>query len=161
MTTVVQTLSVVAVVGTGVVTGILLIFSTTVMPSLARHSQGAATMVTINQQILNPTFLLLFIGTTVACVVLAVLTLLGHGSGGGFTLLGCGLYVVGVFGVTAGFNVPMNDALAALPPGSPEAAAYWGVYLRRWTRWNTIRSILGIVGTTLLAAGLLAASPTQ
>lgn len=151
-------LTVVTVVGSGVVTGVLLIFSNTVMQSLARHPEGAATMVTINERILNPVFLLLFMGTAVACVALSVLTLLGYGGGGFLTLVGCGLYVVGVFGVTGAFNVPMNDALAALPGGSREAAEYWKGYLERWTRWNTIRTILGIVGTTLLATALLASS---
>ena len=156
MSALANALAVASVVGSGVVTGILLIFSNTVMQSLAAHGDGAATMVTINERILNPVFLLLFMGTTVACVALAGLTLLGHGSGGALTLAGCALYVVGVFAVTAAFNVPMNDARAAVPAGTPEAAEYWAVYLREWTRWNTIRSLLGIAGTTLLATGLLA-----
>lgn len=80
------------------------------------------------------------------------------GAGGLLTLAGCGLYVVGVFGVTAAYNVPMNDALAAIPAGSQESAEYWSVYLERWTRWNGIRSVLGIPGTTILAVALLAAS---
>lgn len=151
-------LAVTTVVGSGVVTGILLIFSNTVMPSLAVHAEGSATMVTINERILNPVFLLLFMGTTVACAALVVLTLLGYGGGGSLALLGCGLYVVGVFGVTAAVNVPMNDALAALPAGSPEAAEYWTLYLERWTRWNTVRSLLGIVATALLATALLVPS---
>lgn len=154
MSALANALAVASVVGSGVVTGILLIFSNTVMPSLAEHSEGAATMVTINERILNPVFLLLFMGTAVACAALAVLTGLGYGEGGALTLAGCGLYIVGVFGVTAAFNVPMNDALAAIPEGSPEAAEYWQVYLHRWTRWNTIRSLLGIVATTLLAMAI-------
>ena len=158
MTTLIDLLAVATVVGSGVVTGILLIFSNTVMPSLAQHAEGAATMVTINERILNPIFLLLFMGTTLACTALAVLTLLGHGEGGLLTLAGCGVYIVGVFGVTAAFNVPMNDALAAIPAGSQESAEYWSVYLERWTRWNTIRSVLGIAGTTILAVALLATS---
>lgn len=148
-------LTVAAVVGGGVVTGILLIFSNTVMPSLARHGEGAATMVTINERILNPIFLLLFMGTTVVCVAVAALTLLGHGRGGWLAVIGAGVYVVGVFGVTAALNVPMNNALAATRPGSGEATEYWRIYLVRWTRWNTVRSVLGIVATTLLAAALL------
>ncbi|MCA9739014.1 MAG: DUF1772 domain-containing protein [Gemmatimonadetes bacterium] len=148
-------LTVAAVVGSGVVTGILWIFSNTVMPSLAQHGEGAATMVTINERILNPLFLLLFMGTTVVCVAVAALTLLGHGRGGLPAVIGAGVYVVGVFGVTAALNVPMNNALAASPPGTAEAAEYWRIYLVRWTRWNTVRSILGIVATTLLAAALL------
>lgn len=155
MNALVGVLGVAAVVGSGVVTGILLIFSNAVMPSLARQAEGAATMVTINERILNPVFLLLFVGTAVACGVLAVLILLGHGGGGLLAVAGCSLYVVGVFGVTAAVNVPMNDALAAFPGGSPEAAEYWTVYLERWTRWNTVRSVLGVLGTALLATSLL------
>ncbi len=153
-------LTLATLVGSGVVTGILLIFSNAVMPSLARHAQGADAMVTINERILNPTFLLLFMGTTLACAALAALTLLGHGAGGPFTLLGCALYIVGVFGVTAAFNVPMNDRLAATPAASPERTAYWATYLERWTRWNTVRSVLGVAGTTLLAAGVVAPTGT-
>lgn len=150
-------LIVLAVVGSGVVTGILLIFSNTVMPSLARFGEGAATMVEINARILNPLFLGLFMGTAVSCLVLGGLTVLGHGPGGPLTVAGCALYLIGVFGITAAFNVPMNEALAALPTGSQEAAAYWSDYLERWTLWNTVRSLLGIAATTLLATGLLMA----
>ncbi len=157
MNTLVDALSVATVVGSGVVTGILLVFSNTVMSSLASHSQGAAIMVTINERILNPTFFLLFMGTALACAALAVLTLLGHGAGGPLTLIGCALYVAGVFGVTAAVNVPMNERLAALAPGTREAEAYWDLYLERWTRWNTVRSVLGMVGTALLAAAPVAA----
>lgn len=35
--------------------------------------------------------------------------------------LGCGLYLLGNFGVTAMFNVPMNDVLARVDAGQPEA----------------------------------------
>ena len=155
MNLLIDVLTVACVVGSGVVSGILLIFSNTVMASLARHADGAATMVTINERILNPVFLLLFVGTAVACGVLGVLILLGYGSGGPLALAGCGLYVAGVFGVTAAVNVPMNEALAALPGGGPERAEYWSVYLDRWTRWNTVRSVLGVVGTACLATSLL------
>jgi uncharacterized membrane protein len=150
-------LTVVTLVGSGVVTGILLIFSNTVMPSLARFGDGAATMVEINERIVNPLFLGLFAGTAAACLALLILTLLGHGPGGGITVAGCGLYLVGVFGITAVVNVPMNEALAALPAGTGEASAYWARYLERWTLWNTVRTLLGMVATTLLALALVAA----
>lgn len=158
MSRLVDLLTVVTLVGSGVVTGILLIFSNTVMPALARHGEGAATMVTINERILNPVFLLLFMGTTLACGALAVLAFLGYGGDRLLTLAGCGLYLVGVFGVTAAVNVPMNDALAAVPPGSRESSAYWAIYLQRWTLWNTVRSVLGLGAATLLAMSLLGAA---
>ncbi len=55
-------------------------------------------------------------------------------------LLGSALYLFGAFGVTAGANVPRNDALQRLEPGGAEAAAYWPAYLREWTAWNHVRT---------------------
>jgi uncharacterized membrane protein len=155
MRTLADVLTVFTLVGSGVVTGILLIFSNTVMPSLARFGEGAATMVEINERILNPLFLGLFVGTAASCLVLGALALLGHGPGGPLTVAGCTLYLVGVVAVTAAFNVPMNEALAALAVDSEAAAAYWQEYLERWTFWNRVRSVLGVVATTLLAVGVV------
>ncbi len=38
-------------------------------------------------------------------------------------------------------NVPRNDALLKLAPGTPEAAVYWRSYVREWTMWNHIRTV--------------------
>ncbi|NUU23394.1 MAG: DUF1772 domain-containing protein, partial [Streptomycetaceae bacterium] len=38
-------------------------------------------------------------------------------------------------------NVPRNEALMKLDPGTPEAAAYWPTYVREWTMWNHVRMI--------------------
>ncbi len=57
-------------------------------------------------------------------------------------------YIVGCFLVTMMFNVPLNNALAAVNPDSVEGATLWKHYLSRWTMWNTIRT----------AASLLAAA---
>jgi uncharacterized membrane protein len=56
-------------------------------------------------------------------------------------LVGSGLYLFGVFGVTIVANVPHNDALARLDPGTREAATYWPTYLREWTFWNHVRTV--------------------
>lgn len=56
-------------------------------------------------------------------------------------LVGSALYLFGSFGLTMVANVPRNDALAELEPGTPEAAAYWPVYVREWTLWNHVRTV--------------------
>ena len=51
---------------------------------------------------------------------------------------------VGVIGVTMVFNVPMNDALAAVDPSSGEGAAVLGQLSRRTGRaWNHVRARIG------------------
>jgi uncharacterized membrane protein len=38
-------------------------------------------------------------------------------------------------------NVPRNEALAKLEPGTAEAASYWPVYVREWTLRNHVRTL--------------------
>ena len=66
--------TVAAVVGCALVAGLLFAFSTSVLPALRQRpsAEGIAVMQTINSTILNPLFGLVFGGTTVLCLVLAV-----------------------------------------------------------------------------------------
>jgi uncharacterized membrane protein len=52
-------------------------------------------------------------------------------------------------------NVPMNVQLDAADPASADAVAIWRRYLRRWTAWNTLRTILGTVAAALLVISLV------
>ena len=56
-------------------------------------------------------------------------------------LAGGALYVLGMFVVTVVRNVPLNNALEAADPSSPDGAAIWSRYLREWTTWNHVRTI--------------------
>ena len=57
-------------------------------------------------------------GTALLCLALIAAWFLGWvPSGGMFVLAGSLLYLVGIIGVTMFFNVPMNNALAAVEPG--------------------------------------------
>lgn len=51
------------------------------------------------------------------------------------------------------FNVPLNNALAAADPTSPEGAGLWTRYLREWTAWNHLRTATGVaaLGSFILA----------
>jgi uncharacterized membrane protein len=137
-------LTVLGVLGTGLVAGVFCGFSTFVMRGLASlpPAQGVAAMNAINVTAVMPAFMLLFVGSAVLCAVLAVVTfVLWPGDGKVELLLGSALYLFGSFGVTMVANVPRNDALLRLDPGTPEAAAYWPSYIREWTFWNHVRAV--------------------
>ena len=136
-------LTMVGVLGTGLVAGVFCGFSTFVMRALASlpPAQGVAAMNAINVTAVRPAFMLLFTGTAVVCAVIAVVTfVLWPDEGTVELLLGSALYLFGVFGLTVVANVPRNDALAKLDPGAREAAAYWPTYVREWTMWNHVRT---------------------
>ena len=66
------------------------------------------------------------------------------------------VYLIGCFGVTVFFNVPMNEALAGMNLSEDTTRAYWtGTYLPRWTFWNTVRTLACGVSAALLLFGLL------
>lgn len=145
MTPVVTT---VAAVGSGLVAGIFLVFSIAVMPALRRlpPDVGIAVMQGVNRAILNPLFLLPYLGTAVACVAAAVT------SGGAPPIVaGAVLYVVGAFGVTGAANVPLNNELAAVDTG-PAGVRVWEKFCSRWTFWNHVRSLAALAAAVLLTA---------
>lgn len=150
-------LTLVSALGCGLIAGVFYAFSTFVMGALGRlpAAQGAAAMQSINVVVLNPWFLGVFMGTAAACGVLGVASVFAWDRpGAAWLLAGAALYVVGTFGVTIVFNVPRNDALAAVNPASAEGAELWARYLREWTMWNHVRTAAALAATAALIVAL-------
>jgi uncharacterized membrane protein len=146
-----------AAIGSGLMGGVFLAFSSFVMKALANvpASSGIAAMQSINAAVIGSLFLVLFMLTTLACGVLGVCAVLRwQGSFSMYALIGSVLYVAGNFVVTMAFNVPRNNALAALDPSSAEAARYWLGYVAGWTGWNHVRTITGLAAAVSLTLAL-------
>ncbi|WP_369131949.1 DUF1772 domain-containing protein [Modestobacter sp. I12A-02662] len=141
-----------AALGAGLVAGAFAVFSLMVMPALAAlpDRAGAAAMQSINRAAIRPTFLTLLFGTAVLCLALGVLELAGERRP--LVLVAALAYVVGVAGVTVAANVPLNEALARADGTDP---APWRRYLRRWTAWNTVRSVAALASAAALAGELV------
>lgn len=142
-------LSLATALGAATVGGVFFGFSSFVMRALAQlpAAQGVAAMQRINTVVINPWFMGVFMGTlllSVACVVLALL------SSHPLQLAAGLLYAMGTFGVTVAFNVPRNNRLARLGADTPEALAYWPVYVREWTRWNHVRTVAALAAAAML-----------
>ncbi len=154
----VNLLILVTALGAGIIGGVFYGFSSFVMDSLAAlpPAQGVAAWQSINVAVNNPSFMGPFVGTALLSGVLLVMSLLRwHDAGSAWLLAGSLLYIVGCFGVTAAFNVPLNDAVAAVTPTSAEAAKLWSTMVPTWTTWNTVRTIASLAATV---AFLLAVS---
>jgi uncharacterized membrane protein len=139
-----ELLRVVAVVGCGLVAGLLFVFSAGVMTGLARlpGDGGAEAMRAINAAVLNPLFLAVFAGSGLTCVALVVAVVVTGGPVA--AAAGAVLHLAGAIGVTAAVNVQMNDALQA-------RTLDWARYRRRWTAWNHVRTAAAVAATALLA----------
>jgi uncharacterized membrane protein len=147
-----------AAIGSGLVAGVFFAFSTFVMAALGRlpPEQGVAAMQAINVTVINPAFMLAFLGTAILCLALAAGAYASWDQASGKLLLGGGLiYLVGCIGVTMVCNVPLNDALAAASAATPEAAALWSRYLGEWTLWNHVRTAASALSAILFTAALI------
>ncbi len=146
-----------ASLGCGLMAGIFFAFSNFVMRAFARISpaQGIAAMQAVNITVLNPLFLSAFMGTGLLCAAAIVVALMvGEGHGSGYLLAGGVLYLLGNIGVTAVFNVPMNDALARVDADSQSALRIWHDYLAKWTFWNHVRTVTALAAAASFTLAL-------
>ena len=147
-----------AAAGCGLLAGFFFGFSALIMRSLARQppSAGMATMQTINVEVFNPWFGVAFVATPAACALVMILSLVHwHHPAATYMLIGGALYLLGTLWVTVLFNIPRNNALAAVEATAPEAPQLWSGYLRTWTAWNHVRTAGALAAALVLMLGLI------
>lgn len=150
-------LKLLSALGCGLIAGVFFAFSSFVMSALAQlqPAQGIAAMQLINTTVINPLFMTVFLGTAVACLFLAVSSLLKwHQPGAAYLLIGSLLYLIGTVLVTIVFNVPLNDALAKVDPSSTDGAKLWVSYLANWTVWNHVRTVAALAAAAAFTIAL-------
>ena len=144
-----------AAIGCGLIAGVFFAFSAFVMKALSRRpaAEAISAMQSINLAVINPMFLGVFLGTAVLSIAAAMPAMIRGQPQVAYVLAGALLYVIGTFGVTVLFNVPLNNAVAAIALSDADAPARWADYLKRWTMWNHIRTLAAALA---LAAFILA-----
>jgi len=147
------TLTLITALGCGLIAGIFYAFSSFIMKSLGKlpPAQGIKAMQRINIDVINPWFMAVFMGTAATSAAIVVITTLNWDAPNPtWHLAGALLYLLGTFGITIVFNVPLNNQLAKATPNSPDAADLWTRYLNTWTAWNTARTAAALAACTVL-----------
>jgi uncharacterized membrane protein len=154
-----------AILAYALVGGVFLAFSDFIMRSLSLTDGvgGVEAMQVINREVFRWVFMALFLGMAAVSLVISGYAAISLSGPAGTLILLSGLvYLVGCFGVTVVFNVPMNEALAGMDLAAEATQTYWtGTYLPRWTFWNTVRTIACGLGAMLLMTGLLWLTQSQ
>ncbi len=137
--------------GSAIIAGFFLAFSSTIMVTLAQLEPraGITTMQSINCTVINPSFMLSFFGTALLAVILiwqAFSRL--PATGAIFIVLGAAIYLLGSIAVTMLFNVPLNNRLESVT--DTNSLETWKEFLTTWVFWNHVRT-----GASFLAAVLL------
>ena len=141
----------------GVMSGFFFAFSFVVMPGLGAMEPLAAlaSMQAINLAVRNLSFALGFFGAMVLCIAVALHALVRRDAPACLlALAGTLIYLVGAFGVTTLFNVPLNGEIAPLDPARPENAQAMVSYIAEWTLWNHVRTLASLAAFVLLLVSL-------
>ncbi len=147
----------VSALGCGLMAGFFFAFSICVMKALGAipPAHGVSAMRSINVAVINPWFLTPFFGMAVLSVLLSIAAVFRwHEPGAAYIAAGGLLYLLGTFLVTMLFNVPRNNALAAVAATSTEGAALWADYLIAWTKWNHVRTIAALASAASFSIAL-------
>ncbi|WP_280471443.1 DUF1772 domain-containing protein [Nocardia cyriacigeorgica] len=154
-----------ATLATGLIAGVFYAYAISVMPALGRMDDRALieTMQKVNVVIVNPAFMIGFLGTVGFTVLAALLHL---GADRRMTLLWIAVALVLnviAFAVTVGLNVPLNDQLmAAGDPGViADPAAVRAQFESAWVRWNIVRAVLHALAFVVLTGALFSAGLQQ
>lgn len=134
---------------TALIGGLFYAYSCSVVPGLGKlsDSEYLKAMQNINREILNPVFFMSFMGTAMLLPV-SVFLFRGHQPVFLFLLLAALAYLIGVFGVTAVGNVPMNDTLDKFDISNSTAESIRQMrdsFENRWNFLNNIRTVFSVI----------------
>ncbi len=118
------------------------------------------TMQSINKEILNPAFYVIFMGSPIIMII-SVIQQYKYGAPFWLLLAATVVYLIGTFGVTIFGNVPLNDALEALNLSEltdVDIIDFRRSYERKWNRWHWVRTVFSVASFILMLMGAFAYS---
>lgn len=146
---------------TGLSAGLFFGWSVSVIPGTQKINDLSYlnAMQSINQEILNPGFFIVFLGSLIALMLSTYFMYPISPTGFGILLIATLTYMIGTIGVTVTGNVPLNNKLEALKITdltSKEITEFRQYYELRWNRLHTCRMLFSVLSfiLTLLALNL-------
>ena len=143
---------------TGLSAGLFFGWSVSVIPGTQKVDDLSYlnTMQSINREILNPGFFIVFFGSIIALGLSTYFTYPVSTTGFSTLLIATLMYLVGSLGVTGMGNVPLNNELEALKLAalsSQEITAFRQYYESRWNKLHQCRMLFSVLSfiITLLA----------
>lgn len=148
-----------ALILTGLSAGFFYAWQVSVIPGTLKVSDQVylQTMQSINKEILNPAFFLIFFGSFILLSVGSIYEFNANKTAFWFMLLTAICYLLGTLGVTLFGNVPLNDQLEALNLKSLSDAQFAEFRIRfegKWNRLHLLRTVFSILSFILLALAL-------
>ncbi|MFE3189187.1 DUF1772 domain-containing protein [Nocardia sp. NPDC059240] len=150
-----------ATLSTGLIAGVFYAYATSVMGALGKSDDRTFVdvMQKINVVIMNPWFMIGFMGT-VGFTILAAALHLGKENRTTLIWIGVALLLnIIAFCVTSGLNVPLNNQLANAGDVSQigDLAAVRHQFESSWVAWNVVRAVIHTLAFLVLMGALFVA----
>ncbi|TDK47981.1 anthrone oxygenase family protein [Algoriphagus formosus] len=149
----------VALVLTGLSAGLFFAWSVSVIPGTQKIDSLSflETMQSINREIINPAFFLVFFGSIAALTYSTYITY-GQSTTSFWLLLTATLaYLFGTIGVTGVGNVPLNNELELLnlaKLSTKEITEFREYYELRWNKFHTFRMLFSVLSFLMTVVAL-------
>lgn len=141
-----QLLALAGMLGSALMAGTFFAFSTFIMPALGQlaPAEGMRAMQRINVTVFHPLFMGTFFGTALVSIAALAMPWITGAERSDWSWIGPVVYLIGVFGVTAAGNVPLNERLKVAEAEHEAGLNEWERYQVPWTRWNHVRTMASI-----------------
>ena len=156
-----------SIVATGLMSGLWYGWTVSVIPG-TRHipdTNYIDTMQHINRAIINPAFIIPFMGIPLVIGAAAIMQFRAGDSRRGWLLVwAAGTYLVGVLGVTIAGNVPLNDALDGFDLTRSNHQAIGTrrtTYEAPWNRWHYVRTVANVGSFVLASAAAIVTTSSE
>lgn len=149
----------VALVLTGLSAGLFFAWSVSVIPGTQKVDSLSylETMQSINREIINPAFFLVFFGS-IAALSYSTYSIYGQGTNGFWILVAATLtYLLGTIGVTGMGNIPLNNELELLnlaKLSTKEITEFREYYELRWNKFHTYRMLFSVLSFLMTVIAL-------
>ncbi|MGX7829497.1 anthrone oxygenase family protein [Actinokineospora sp. 24-640] len=148
---------IVTTVTSGLIAGLFFTFSISVMPALGQVDDRTFvdTMQRVNRLIQNGVFGLVFMGSLLGSIAMAVIELTGDEPARGAVLAGAALTVLAMV-ITFSVNIPLNNRLDAAGPVArvKDPGAVRKAFEGKWVGANHLRGLIATAGFALYCLGL-------
>ena len=149
-----------AIMTTGLVAGVFVLYAHTIMPGLRRTDDRTfvGAFQAIDRAVINPWFMTCFFGALLLIGIAAVQSFHSGARGTSPWLTAGFVLYLAVVVITLTVHVPLNDAIKAA--GDPDTLADLDQVRRefdepRWAAWNLVRTLLCTTAFGLLVAALV------
>ena len=144
---------------TGLSAGLFYAWSVSVIPGTQKveNLTYLNSMQSINREILNPAFFLVFFGSLIMLLCSTYFTYKVSAAGFWFLFTATLIYLIGTIGVTGLGNVPLNNELQELKLGelsNQKIAEFRQYYESRWNKLHTIRMLFSVLSFIMILLAL-------